>query len=147
MENLEDFLVGDRIVRPALGEVCLGDETVHLEPRSMGVLVALSERPSAVVPKQELIEAVWGEAFVSDEVLTHAIWDLRRAFADQASNPRFIQTIPKRGYRLIAEVKALAPQGPVMDERRSWSLPTLAWAAVVLLLLASVAALVVESGA
>ena len=107
MTDTTDFWVGDRFVRPELGEIQLGPERVHLEPRSMEVLLAMARRPGEVLPKQELIDAVWGEAFVSDEVLTHAIWDLRRAFGDNASDPEFIQTIPKKGYRLIAPVKPM----------------------------------------
>ena len=109
MQRTTEFWVGDRLVRPSLGEIQLGPERVHIEPRSMEVLLALAARPSEVIPKQELIAAVWGEAFVSDEVLTHAIWDLRRAFGDNASDPEFIQTIPKKGYRLIAPVKPVGP--------------------------------------
>ena len=112
MTESNEFWVGDRLVRPSLGEVQLGPERVHLEPRSMEVLLALVDRAPEVVSKQALIDAVWGEAFVSDEVLTHAIWDLRRALGDNASDPEFIQTIPKRGYRLIAPVK------PVGEPRR-----------------------------
>ena len=78
----------------------------------MEVLLALVARAPDVAGKQELIDAVWGEAFVSDEVLTHAIWDLRRALGDNAADPEFIQTIPKRGYRLIAPVE------PVDQPRR-----------------------------
>lgn len=111
MQRTTDFWVGDRVVRPSVGEIRLGIERVHLEPRSMQVLLALAAKAPEVVLKQELIDEVWGEKFVSDEVLTHAIWDLRRAFGDQASNPEFIQTIPKRGYRLIAPVKDFEPSG------------------------------------
>lgn len=105
-----DFWVGDRLVRPSLGEIRLGLERVRLEPRSISVLIALAERPREVFSKKELIRTVWGESFVTDEVLTHAIWDLRRAFGDDASNPEFIQTIPKRGYRLIAPVREADPE-------------------------------------
>ncbi len=113
-----DFWVGDRLVRPSLGEIRLGPERVRIEPRSMEVLLALVAGAPEVVPKKELIDAVWGEAFVSDEVLTHAIWDLRRAFGDNASDPEFIQTIPKRGYRLIAPVEPVElPQRRASDRR------------------------------
>ncbi len=113
--GLADFKVGDRLVRPSLGEISDDTQTVHIEPRSMEVLLALAERGNEVYPKRELIERVWRETYVSDEVLTHAIWDLRRAFGDQANDPKFIQTIPKRGYRLIAPVSAAAsePSEPV----------------------------------
>jgi DNA-binding winged helix-turn-helix (wHTH) protein len=105
VNELADFTVGDRVVRPSLGQIVNGTEGVHVEPRSMEVLVALAHQAPDLYPKRELIEAVWADAFVSDEVLTHAIWDLRRAFGDNASSPEFIQTIPKRGYRLIAPVE------------------------------------------
>lgn len=108
MNQLADFTVGDRLVRPSLGQILNGEEAVHIEPRSMEVLVALAHQAPELFPKRELIESVWVDVFVSDEVLTHAIWDLRRAFGDDASNPEFIQTIPKRGYRLIAPV---VPEG------------------------------------
>ncbi len=104
MRNEGDFWVGDRLVRPSLGEIRAGLEKIHLEPRSMAVLVALAERPRQVVSKDDLIRSVWGEAFVSDDALANAVWQLRRALGDKASSPEFIQTIPKRGYRLIAPV-------------------------------------------
>ncbi len=121
LSDLADFSVGDRLVRPSLSQIVSGEQTVHVEPRSIDVLIALAERAGEVCPKKELIEAVWGAAFVSDEVLTHAIWDLRRAFGDDASHPRFIQTIPKRGYRLIAPVAAEKPEAATARA------PTLAW--------------------
>lgn len=104
-----DFWVGDRIVRPSLGEIRLGLERMHVEPRSMEVLLALCRHAPEVVPKEELMQEVWGEAFVSEEVLPHAIWDLRRALGDDASNPEFIQTVPKRGYRVIAPINSIEP--------------------------------------
>ncbi len=110
MTDLADFTVGDRLVRPSLSQIRNGERAVHVEPRSIDVLIALAERGGEVCAKKELIEAVWGAAYVSDEVLTHAIWDLRRAFGDDAGHPRFIQTIPKRGYRLIAPVAKLEPE-------------------------------------
>ncbi|MEA2560470.1 MAG: eukaryotic-like serine/threonine-protein kinase [Acidobacteriota bacterium] len=54
---------------------------------------------------------VWGDAFVTDEVLSHAVWELRKAFGDEAKNPRYIHTISKKGYRLLAEVSfSTAPE-------------------------------------
>ena len=76
----------------------------------MGVLVQLASHPGEVLSKSRLIDAVWGEAFVTEEVVSHAIWELRKAFADNARAPKFIQTIPKKGYRLVARVRPVAPQ-------------------------------------
>lgn len=107
-----DFFVADWRVRPALGQLERGDVAVSIEARSLQVLACLARHAPDVVSKQRLIREVWGEAFVSDEVLSHAIWELRKAFGDEARKPRFIQTIPKKGYRLLAEVSSLPDPEP-----------------------------------
>jgi serine/threonine protein kinase/Flp pilus assembly protein TadD len=100
-----DFFVADWRVRPVLGQLERGDLTVSVEARSLQVLACLAQHAPNVVSKQRLIREVWGEAaFVTDEVLSHAIWELRKAFGDEARKPRFIQTIARKGYRLLAEV-------------------------------------------
>jgi serine/threonine protein kinase len=108
-----DFFVADWRVRPALGRLERGDVTVSVEARSLQVLTCLARYAPNVVSKQRLIREVWGESFVSDEVLSHAIWELRRAFGDEARSPRFIQTIAKKGYRLLAEVSYSAAPEPL----------------------------------
>ena len=70
----------------------------------MAVLVELARRAGEVVRRDELLDAVWGDKFVSEEVLTHGIWEIRRALGDDARNPTFLKTVPRRGYRLIAPV-------------------------------------------
>jgi len=69
-------------------------------------LVCLAEQAGRVVPKERLINRVWSDTNVTDDVLTRSISELRRIFADDPRHPRFIQTIPKGGYRLIAAVSA-----------------------------------------
>src|SRR5262245_49756147 len=98
------FQVGDWVVEPMLNQARHGSEFVRLEPKVMEVLLCLAERPGEVVRKDELIQQVWPDTFVSDQVLTHAVWQLRQAFNSQ-SDSEFIQTIPKRGYRLTAIVR------------------------------------------
>src|SRR4051794_40501491 len=106
-----DFFIADWRVRPVLGQLERGDTTVSMEARSLQVLTCLARHAPNVVSKQRLIREVWGEAFVSDEVLSHAIWELRRAFGDEARSPRYIQTIARKGYRLLAAVaRRAAPQ-------------------------------------
>ncbi|PYQ64091.1 MAG: hypothetical protein DMF53_08375 [Acidobacteria bacterium] len=99
-----DFFVADWRVRPALGQLERGDLVAEVEARSMQVLVCLARHAPNVVSKQRLMREVWGDSFVTDEVLSHAIWELRKAFGDEARNPRYIQTIAKKGYRLLAAV-------------------------------------------
>jgi TolB-like protein/DNA-binding winged helix-turn-helix (wHTH) protein len=75
----------------------------------MQVLVCLAARAGEVVPKERLMQAVWPDTFVTDDVLTRAISELRRVFDDDAKEQRVIQTIPKGGYRLIASVSFTDP--------------------------------------
>lgn len=84
---------------------------VELGSRYFDALTLLVARPGELVTKNEFMDAVWHGVPVTDEALTQCIRTLRRALNDDASNPRFIQTIPKHGYRFIAA--ALRPKEPV----------------------------------
>ncbi|MFQ5564212.1 MAG: winged helix-turn-helix domain-containing protein, partial [Parvularculaceae bacterium] len=77
----------------------------HLEPKVMDVLCALAARPGEVVSRQELIDKVWGVEFGGDEGLTRAISILRKVFDDAPGESQIIETVPKRGYRLVARVR------------------------------------------
>jgi DNA-binding winged helix-turn-helix (wHTH) protein/tetratricopeptide (TPR) repeat protein len=98
------FHVGDWCVEPQLNTITGTDKTAHVEPKIMQVLVCLANHAGEVVAKDRLIHSVWADSFVSDDVLTRSISELRRVFADDAKEPRVIQTIPRSGYRLIAPV-------------------------------------------
>jgi TolB-like protein/Tfp pilus assembly protein PilF len=78
----------------------------------MSVLVYLTGRSGEVVGKDELLREVWGGAFVEDVAVARSISELRRALGDDAAKPRFIETIPKRGYRLIAPVEPYVAPSP-----------------------------------
>ena len=81
-----------------------------LERRAMEALLVLAERAGHVVMKDELIAAVWGRLAVSDHSVAMVISQLRRAFGDDARSPRYIETITKRGYRLIAACEPVATE-------------------------------------
>jgi hypothetical protein len=70
----------------------------------MEVLVCLAQNRGEPILKETLLKAVWPDTFVTDDVLTRSISELRRAFEDDARESTVIQTIPKRGYRLLAPV-------------------------------------------
>jgi len=107
------FLVGDsHRVEPSLNSVTGPAGTIRLEPKVMQVLVLLAEHAGQVIAKERLIQTVWPDTFVTDDVLTRAISELRRVFGDDAKESRFIQTIPKSGYRLIAR---LSPSGAAQE--------------------------------
>ena len=83
-----DFRVGPWTVRPTLNTLSHNGTTARLEPKVMQVLVCLAERPGDVVSKEELLRTVWANTFVTDDLLTRAISELRRALEDDARRPR-----------------------------------------------------------
>ena len=101
------FRVGTWTARPSLNTLSQDGSTARVEPKVMQVLVCLASQPDSAVTKEEILKTVWPETFVSDDVLTRSISELRRVFQDDAREPRFIETIPKRGYRLVAPVERL----------------------------------------
>ncbi|MBV8804196.1 MAG: winged helix-turn-helix domain-containing protein [Sinobacteraceae bacterium] len=105
---MNELQVGNWIVAPSLNNMSCEGKTVRLEPKVMGVLRCLAQHPGQTVSKEQLFRAVWPNVIVTEDVLKRCIGELRRAFNDDARNPRVIQTISKRGYRLIAPVGAPA---------------------------------------
>jgi Tol biopolymer transport system component/DNA-binding winged helix-turn-helix (wHTH) protein len=104
-----DFRIADRVVQPALNRIVTPRGTLQLEPKLMQVLVRLAGSPGTVVTKEQLFRDVWDGAFVTEDVLTRAVGELRRAFDDDAARPRVIETIRKSGYRLVAAVAPVLP--------------------------------------
>ena len=98
----KDFRLADCLVQPQLNRITRNGEASQIEPKMMRVLVCLSERAEQVVTREELLEKVWGDVFVSEQVLSRSISELRKALADDAKT--IIESIPKTGYRLIAPV-------------------------------------------
>jgi DNA-binding winged helix-turn-helix (wHTH) protein len=93
---------------------------VALPPRAVGVLEHLLERAGRVVSKQSLIDAVWQDAYVTETSLAEAVSLLRQALGDDPQNPRYIQTLHRRGYRFVAPVTPEAvPSGPAAAQAPS----------------------------
>ena len=115
------FQLADWSVDPSSGTVTRGETSVRLEPKVMEVLLQLVERPGETLSKDQLIDAVWPDSFVGEAALSRCISELRRALGDDARNPRYVETLPKRGYRLLAHVGAV----PVYQRRSASNvLPT-----------------------
>ena len=105
------FFLEDRLVEPSLNRISHGDEVIQVEPRIMHVLTCLAERAGRVVSRIELLDAVWDKVLVNEEALTHAVSQLRKMLEDDPRSPRFIETIHKTGYRLVAPVRRRASSG------------------------------------
>jgi DNA-binding winged helix-turn-helix (wHTH) protein/TolB-like protein/Tfp pilus assembly protein PilF len=119
--------IGSWQVDCTTNELARGGEVVRVEPKLMEVLAVLVGRAGQVVSREELLAAVWPGVVVGDEALTQAIIKLRRALGDDPRSPSYVETISKRGYRLIAPVRS-APPGA--GGRQRWLAP--AAAAVIL---------------
>src|SRR5690242_15640802 len=105
-ENNGIFYSFDDVVVDGEGFRVLKDGQARtLEPRAFDLLLFLLKNSGRLLEKQTLFENVWKDAFVTDNALTRAIKEIRRVIGDDASAPRYIETIPRRGYRFIAEVK------------------------------------------
>jgi DNA-binding winged helix-turn-helix (wHTH) protein len=93
------------------GELRRGGVGVKLPPQPFKVLWLLASRPGEVVSREEIREALWGaDTFVDfDSGLNFCINQIRRALHDSAESPRFIHTLPRRGYRFLATVEMIRP--------------------------------------
>ena len=83
-----------------------GGTATALPSRAFDTLVYLLEHRERLVQKNELIDAIWADVVVTDDSLTHAVSVLRRALADERAHPKYIETVPRRGYRFIGTVRA-----------------------------------------
>jgi len=129
------FMLGDWEVRPRHNELVSGQETRHLEPKAMDLLVFMTSRAPEVVSKNAIIDSVWEGRFISEGTLTNTIAELRRALGDDARHPRYIETIPKRGYCLVAAVEPVSSSTADDTQASPWrsrSILVIAAAAVLL---------------
>src|SRR5215831_10639757 len=90
-----------------------GETRVPVMPKPFAVLQYLVEHAGRLVTQDELLTAIWPETYVQPEVLRRYILEIRRALGDQPEAPRFIETVPKRGYRFIPDVIVVEPETPV----------------------------------
>ena len=104
--DLATLQVGRWQVEPSLNCIRDGRTVRRLEPQVVNLLVFLASSNGRVVSKDEIIDAVWQGRFIAETTLTRSIADLRRALGDQTQRPEYIETIAKRGYRLVAPVSA-----------------------------------------
>jgi pimeloyl-ACP methyl ester carboxylesterase len=86
-----------------------GAATVPLTPKAFALLQFLAEHAGRLVPKHELLDAVWPNVFVGDAVLKGTIREVRKALGDDHHTPRFIETAHRRGYRFVSPVSATSP--------------------------------------
>jgi DNA-binding winged helix-turn-helix (wHTH) protein/TolB-like protein/Tfp pilus assembly protein PilF len=131
---MRGFDVGPWTVIPERGLMLNGDIERKLEPLVMDVFVLLASHGGEVVSKDQLIEAVWKGRPQTDDVITRCISALRRGLADDAKNPAYVETVPRRGYRIMQSVTvsdAIEPKRGVTEGRSLRPDPALLTAALI----------------
>jgi DNA-binding winged helix-turn-helix (wHTH) protein len=99
------FRIGEYDINPSTGKIAGPNTSQRVQPKVIEVLMCLASRPRTVIDRESLHEDVWGTAVVSDDSLTRCISILRHVFNDVRGDPHYIQTLPKRGYRLLQDVE------------------------------------------
>src|ERR1700722_2530951 len=112
MESSE-YRFGEIRVDAATKRVFRGEEGVPLEPKPLLLLLYLIENRGRLVSKEELLQVVWAGTFVGDNALTRAVAQIRKTLGDDARQSRYIETVPKLGYRFIGELANQSNAGPV----------------------------------
>jgi DNA-binding winged helix-turn-helix (wHTH) protein/TolB-like protein/tetratricopeptide (TPR) repeat protein len=138
-----DFRLGDWVVQSAQCRLSKDGRTVQVRARVMDLLLYLANHPGEVVSKERLLNEVWGSLDVSESALTRTVTELRQALGDSADAPRLLETIPKRGYRLIGSIEPISAttpepaRAPAGRSRAALRAAVVATAAVLLLAVAS----------
>ncbi len=101
------------VLEPRERRLLAGTQAVELTPKAFDLLVHLVERAGHLVSKDEIMKALWPRGFVDEATLSNHVWQVRRALGDTAKTGRFIETIPKLGYRFSAPVTPRAGPTPV----------------------------------
>ena len=92
----------------AAAQLSRDGQVLALRPKAFALLQALVQRPGELVTKDELLDTVWGRRFITEGVIKAAVAELRKVLADDPKLPRWIVTVPRRGYRFAAAVQAAA---------------------------------------
>lgn len=135
-QSCSRYRVGEWTVRPPLHrlEGPSGERTV--EPKLLLILASLANAEGEVVSKETLVEEVWEGHHVAESALTRGISELRRALGDDAQHPRFIETIPRSGYRLLVPAVALTEPPRTARRRLHAGLASAAFAALLVSIVA-----------
>ena len=113
-----DFRLDDWRVQPPLCRLSKDGRTRQVRPKVMDLLTYLAAHRGEVVSKDQLLDGVWASVSVSESALTRTVTELRQALGDEADAPRLLETIPKRGYRLIGSVSVVPSDAEVIAPGR-----------------------------
>jgi DNA-binding winged helix-turn-helix (wHTH) protein len=125
--DLRHFRIGPWEVDCQLGTLISEQSRQRLPPKLIALLQQLAQSPGQLVSREHLLATVWDGVVVNEEAVSRAVAELRQALGDEARQPTYIETIPKRGYRLIRQVE------PIDKVARSLKKPMLTGFGILLL--------------
>jgi Tol biopolymer transport system component/DNA-binding winged helix-turn-helix (wHTH) protein len=111
------YVFDDVVVNLETGEVRKAGKVVPLEPKGFELLVYFLEHRGRLVDKQALLDAIWRDAFVTENALTRVVAQVRKALGDDAHQPRYLVTVSKRGYRFLPKVEERSSEEPTSAGR------------------------------
>ncbi|MBI5255284.1 MAG: helix-turn-helix transcriptional regulator [Burkholderiales bacterium] len=112
MSDAPALCFGPFVLDAANASLRRGSAALPLTPKCLDLLQYLAARPGRLVTKDELLDGVWGRRFITEAVIKTVVSELRMVLGDDAREPRFIETVPRRGYRFIAEVQPIVATAP-----------------------------------
>jgi Tol biopolymer transport system component/DNA-binding winged helix-turn-helix (wHTH) protein len=122
-----NFSAGEALIQPSLNRISVHGRIAQVEPKVMQVLLLMAERPGVVISRETFLDTVWAGTVADDYLLNRAVSELRKIFDDDPQAPRYIETIRKGGYRLIAAIApakiAAAVAKPASDGNPGMSAP------------------------
>ncbi|NUM79690.1 PD40 domain-containing protein [bacterium] len=107
------YTVDGCTIKPGQNLICIGDAQIRIEPKTMEVLVYLLERHGATVTREEFFQVIWKDSFVTENTLNQIISKLRKILKDDTAQPRIIETVSKKGYRIIVPVEKKIESDPL----------------------------------
>jgi adenylate cyclase len=128
MPTAASYKFGSFVVDGGAYRLMKDGANIPLSPKIIDLLLFLAARPSVLVSKDELFNALWPDVAVTDNALTQAVSELRQALGDDPGNPKYVQTVARRGYRFISPVEAIAAPSsvPVVVVREAPAQPSTA---------------------
>src|SRR6187549_383050 len=107
MPSLQTICFDGWVLRPDVGELIRGEEKIRLQDQPLQVLIEMLERPGELVTREQLIARLWPKGVVDfDTGINSAVRKLRVALHDTGDTPRYIETVPRKGYRFIGRIDA-----------------------------------------
>ena len=104
---MQTIKIGEFLLNTELSTLYKGSQEFSIEPKLLELLLLFCNKPNQVVSREDILISIWNNAIVTDNAINKMIANLRKLLCDSPKTPKYIQTVPKRGYRLICAVEII----------------------------------------